>query len=596
MIDTTHCSEIAGAATGRAATPRTNSGAGAARLRRSLRPSLPTVSVVVPTLNEARNIAYALWRLPECVTEIIVVDGRSSDDTVETAVNLRPDVLVVEEHAKGKGVAMKRGFAEATGDIIVMLDADGSADAAEIQRFVDALVGGADFAKGSRFMPTGGSIDITRTRRWGNRVLTAMVNLVCQTRYTDLCYGYNAFWRDCLDFIEIDVSGFEIETRLDMLVAASGLAVAEVPSWELERVHGDSNLSTFRDGLRIFRTILTTAWEIRRGRRSVRGDVDGDERSVEAGPNRSSMVVVPGPSNERVRADVRYVAEQLADDGRVLVAFSSKPTRHVVLPGPSGRSTLLGNAPSGYPIWTGRLSAALGARRRQDRMILYLFDGANLVIALIASLVGRLRGERLIVHDPRTEADAAAAPGRLRRVILRLAHGVHHAPADQTQGPLLVVALADGDPDFVDLVVHTVNGLADEAAKDWRFVIQIDDDDAASELDEFRRADAVECVWGPLDPELLDSADVVVVPPARHRFAECANAKAAAGVIVGHPEAHHMMRRLDGVWLARSEVSSLLVTLETAANTAGGDVVVARTVRANGDGLVDAVRGCEGAA
>jgi glycosyltransferase involved in cell wall biosynthesis len=239
-------------------------------LDRSIRSTKPTVSVVIPTLNESRNIPYAMWRLPECVTEVIVVDGRSSDDTALTAALMRRDVRVVLEPTKGKGAALRRGFSEATGDIIVMLDADGSADGGEIQRFVDVLLAGADFAKGSRFLPGGGSADLTRFRRLGNQTLTGIVNLICQTRFSDLCYGYNAFWSDCLDFIEVDVSGFEVETRLMMTVATAGLAMVEVPSWEYNRVHGVSNLNAVRDGLRVLRSIANTTMEIRRGRASVR--------------------------------------------------------------------------------------------------------------------------------------------------------------------------------------------------------------------------------------------------------------------------------------------------------------------------------------
>jgi len=239
-------------------------------LDRSLRSTKPKVTVVIPTMNESRNLPYAMWRLPDCVTEIIVVDGRSSDDTVMTAALMRPDVRVVLEPTKGKGAALKRGFSEATGDIIVMLDADGSADGGEIQRFVDVLLAGADFAKGSRFLPGGGSGDLTRIRTLGNQTFTGIVNLICQTRFSDLCYGYNAFWRDCLDFIEVDVSGFEVETRLMMTVATAGLAMVEVPSWEYSRVHGVSNLKAVRDGLRVLRSIATTTMEVRRGRASVR--------------------------------------------------------------------------------------------------------------------------------------------------------------------------------------------------------------------------------------------------------------------------------------------------------------------------------------
>jgi len=240
-------------------------------LARQLRPRNPTVSVIVPTLNEARNLPYALSRLPRCVTEVIIVDGRSTDDTVEVAGRLRDDIRIVEEPRKGKGIALKRGFEAASGDIVVMLDADGSADAAEIQMFIEALVAGADFAKGSRFLAGGGSVDLTAIRKCGNRCLTGAVNLVCQTRYTDLCYGYNAFWRDCLEFVPVDVPGFEVETRLNMLVAAAGLNVVEVPSHEFCRVHGASNLHALKDGLRVLRTIIRTWRQIRRGEcRTVR--------------------------------------------------------------------------------------------------------------------------------------------------------------------------------------------------------------------------------------------------------------------------------------------------------------------------------------
>jgi hypothetical protein len=158
-----------------------------------------------------------------------------------------------------------------------MLDADGSADADEIRRFVDVLLAGADFAKGSRFLPGGGSVDLTPIRQLGNKTLTAAVNLVCQTRFSDLCYGYNAFWRDCLDFIDVDVAGFEVETRLNMMVAASGLIVVEVPSHEYCRVHGTSNLRVVRDGLRVLRTIISTSHEIRTGLPTVRSSSQGDQ-------------------------------------------------------------------------------------------------------------------------------------------------------------------------------------------------------------------------------------------------------------------------------------------------------------------------------
>ncbi|UUN26014.1 glycosyltransferase family 2 protein [Streptomyces sp. FIT100] len=216
----------------------------------------PPVSVVIPAMNEAENLPYVFKTLPEWIHEVVLVDGNSTDGTVDVARELRPDVKVVKQAGKGKGSALISGFAACTGDIIVMVDADGSADGQEIVSYVSALVGGADFAKGSRFANGGGTDDMTAIRRLGNRVLCAVVNAKFGARYTDLCYGYNAFWRHCLDRITLDCTGFEIETLMNIRVVKAGLRVQEVPSHEYLRIHGVSNLSTVRDGLRVLRVIL----------------------------------------------------------------------------------------------------------------------------------------------------------------------------------------------------------------------------------------------------------------------------------------------------------------------------------------------------
>jgi glycosyltransferase involved in cell wall biosynthesis len=117
----------------------------------------PRVSIVVPALNEARNLPHVFARMPSNVHEVILVDGHSVDDTVAVARQLRPDVRVVMQSRKGKGNALACGFAVATGDIIAMIDADGSTDPGEIPRFVRALLDGADFAKGTRFAQSGGA-------------------------------------------------------------------------------------------------------------------------------------------------------------------------------------------------------------------------------------------------------------------------------------------------------------------------------------------------------------------------------------------------------------------------------------------------------
>jgi glycosyltransferase involved in cell wall biosynthesis len=218
--------------------------------------SEPRVSILIPALNEARNLPHVFSRLPDDVFEVVLVDGGSVDQTVEVARSLRPHVRVVQQNGRGKGNAIACGLAACEGEIIVMLDADGSTDAAEIPRFVEALKRGADFAKGSRFMSGGGSSDITALRRTGNRVLCGLVNLLYGTRYTDLCYGFNAFWRSSLQRVHVDCDGFEVETLLSVRASRVGLATTEVPSYESCRIHGESNLRALPDGWQVLKTIL----------------------------------------------------------------------------------------------------------------------------------------------------------------------------------------------------------------------------------------------------------------------------------------------------------------------------------------------------
>jgi glycosyltransferase involved in cell wall biosynthesis len=214
------------------------------------------VSVVIPTLNEARNIAWVLRRLPDLVDEVILVDGRSTDNTIDVARSVRPDIRVVLQPQPGKGAALRAGFGAATGDYIVMIDADGSMDPAEIMRFVDALEHGCDLVKGSRFTEGGGTSDISRIRQLGNDALRRAVNALYRTNFTDLCYGYIGFRRARLAALRLDSQGFEIETEMVARAVVASLRIGEVPSFEAERRHGESNLRAWRDGRRALATLL----------------------------------------------------------------------------------------------------------------------------------------------------------------------------------------------------------------------------------------------------------------------------------------------------------------------------------------------------
>jgi glycosyltransferase involved in cell wall biosynthesis len=237
------------------------------------------------------------------VNEVILVDGGSVDGSVEVAERCYPSVKVVQQTRTGKGNALACGFEASTSDILVTLDGDGSADPAEIPRFVAALCAGADFAKGSRFMSGGGSDDITRLRRLGNDGLTTLTNRLYGQRFTDLCYGYNAFWRGVLPALRLpsvdayhrpgevlEGDGFEIETLMTLRVAGAGLRIVEVPSTEAHRLHGVSNLNAYRDGRRVLRTILT---EYRALRGAVLSEAPTSPATAPVQP--ASQIREPGP-------------------------------------------------------------------------------------------------------------------------------------------------------------------------------------------------------------------------------------------------------------------------------------------------------------
>lgn len=217
---------------------------------------VPTVSVVIPARNEAKNIGWVLEGLPKRVTEVVLVDGRSRDGTIEVARRVRPDIVVVSDPVLGKGAAVRAGLEAATGDIVVMLDADGSMDPKEIERFVSAIEGGSDVVKGSRFLEGGGSTDLTLLRSVGNRFLLLVVNLLYRSQFTELCYGYFAFRRDAVPRLDLQAIGFEIETEIVVRAVRANLRVSEVPSMEAKRHFGQSNLKPVRDGCRVLRTLL----------------------------------------------------------------------------------------------------------------------------------------------------------------------------------------------------------------------------------------------------------------------------------------------------------------------------------------------------
>jgi hypothetical protein len=273
------------------------------------------LSAVIPAKDEARNIGWVLRRLPDSVDEVVLVDGSSTDGTVDVARMIRPDIVVVADREPGKGCALRAGVEAATGDYVVMLDADGSMDPQDIDRFVDALDAGYDLVKGSRFMPDGGTADMTPLRDIGNKGLLFVSNLLYQRQHTDLCYGFAAFRRGAFQELELTAQGFEIEAQLFLRATRRGLRVTEVPSFEAPRRYGNSNLNTFRDGWRVLRTIL---WE--RVRISRRATLEPAMMQLQPPGFLSGMLAAEptfagAPASAEVDATVSNVTIDTLEDG-----------------------------------------------------------------------------------------------------------------------------------------------------------------------------------------------------------------------------------------------------------------------------------------
>lgn len=222
-------------------------------------------NIIIPALNEEKNIYHIILRLKKAgYNNILIVDGHSKDRTVETAMTLGAKVII--QNGQGKGGALREAFGDELldGDVIAIMDADGSMDPEELDRFTEAIRAGADVVKGSRFLPNGGSEDLTPVRRVGNKILTGILNFLFLTNYTDLCYGFMAFRREALIKLSkhLVTENFEIETEICIKSKVLGLDVREIPSIERARCYGASNLSTFKDGLRILRLLLDEALRV----------------------------------------------------------------------------------------------------------------------------------------------------------------------------------------------------------------------------------------------------------------------------------------------------------------------------------------------
>jgi len=218
------------------------------------------VSIVIPTYNEEKNIKKVLTDIKKSdvkIHEIIVVDGNSTDRTVEIAKKFGAKVIYEKPEGKiGKGYALRLGMKKAEGDIVVTMDADCSNLSSELGLLIEGIKAGFDVCMGSRFIQGGGTEDMPWYRVLGNKFFVFIVNLIWNMNYSDLCYGYRSFRKNCIKKLGLKSDGFGIETEISIKAAKRKLRVLEIPSYEKGRMHGSGKLNTFRDGVNILSTII----------------------------------------------------------------------------------------------------------------------------------------------------------------------------------------------------------------------------------------------------------------------------------------------------------------------------------------------------
>jgi len=304
-----------------------------------------------------------------------------------------------------------------------------------------------------------------------------------------------------------------------------------------------------------------------------------------------TVLVVAGVAPGWVRNQVRVAAEALTEDGRVLIAMSDEAVDPQHLPGSAGNSTLFGVARSGYPLWTGRMSSVVGLRRRHDRIVLVRFDRDRHMLLTVAALMSRLRSEQLVIHDLST----APSKGLLRRlaahVISSLPHStVEGAPAPALGGASIAVVVCGSDTALAHLALRAAQSMSADADGSWRLIVQADDPSVETLLRESPRTKSITYEPPGQINDLVGSSDVVIVRDGTELAGQSsALEQGAALVLVGHPLGGRMNPRLDGAWLIRSDVSSIIVALEHFRQSRFGGPTAA-DVRRDGLRLVETVR------
>lgn len=216
------------------------------------------VSLVIPTRNEEGCIGKVLGEIPrKLVDEVIIVDGHSTDKTItEIKKFLKRSDKLVHQSKLGYGAAFLEGFKKVTGDVVIMMDADGSHNPKGIGEIINKLKLGYEFVMASRYAKGGKSDDDTLIRFLGNKIFTWMTNVVHGTNVTDSLYLFSAISKKQLGKLKLESSGFEFCTEIIVKAHRAGLKFAEIPTTERKRYAGKSKVNSIVHGFKILRMIL----------------------------------------------------------------------------------------------------------------------------------------------------------------------------------------------------------------------------------------------------------------------------------------------------------------------------------------------------
>ncbi len=218
------------------------------------------ISIVIPALNEERNMPHLISGIKKIMSgkkyEVIVVDGYSTDNTAVIAEDMGARIIYDNV---GKGSALIKGLMNASGEILISMDADLSHEPRELTLLVSGIKSGYDICMGSRFIAGGNSEDISAIRAFGNKAFVFLVNALFKSHYSDMCYGYRSFNKKILQKLNLRERGFGIEAEISIKAAKLGLKTIEVPSTEKKRSAEEPKLRTFWDGYIILKTIIKNA-------------------------------------------------------------------------------------------------------------------------------------------------------------------------------------------------------------------------------------------------------------------------------------------------------------------------------------------------